>query len=54
MAKAGNNRERAVAVAAAEEKDCGGKSHKQFLRESLSPPPGLLKNIGSQIHQNAI
>jgi hypothetical protein len=28
MAKAGNNRERAVVVAAAEEKDCGSKSDK--------------------------
>jgi hypothetical protein len=28
MAKAGNNRERAVAAATAEEKDCGGKSEK--------------------------
>jgi hypothetical protein len=28
MAKAGDNRKRMVAVAAAEEKDCGGKSDK--------------------------
>jgi hypothetical protein len=30
MAKAGNNRERAVVAAAAEEKDCGGKSDNGF------------------------
>jgi hypothetical protein len=30
MVKAGNNRERVVAAAVAEEKDCGGKSDKGF------------------------